>query len=47
MDAYINAQLIGDCLQMGVVGFVFGVVLPFGFRLVGYVVDSVMLFVKG
>ena len=40
MDA-INLQILGDLLRIGALGFVAGVLLPFGLLLVGYVVDVV------
>lgn len=43
---YVNLEFLGDCLTLGGVGFVVGVVLPLGFRLIGYVVDSVKLVLR-
>lgn len=37
----VDITMFGDYLQLGGCGFVFGVLVPFGFRLIGYVVDSV------
>lgn len=43
---YVDLDLLGDLLTVGTVGFVAGVLIPFGFRLIGYVVDAVRKFVK-
>lgn len=40
MDA-INTTLLGDLLSVGALGFVAGVIIPFGFLLIGYVIDAV------
>lgn len=37
----LDLSMFGEYLQLGGCGFVFGVLVPFGFRLIGYVVDSV------
>lgn len=47
MADLIDVSLVSDVLTVGAVGFVFGVILPFGFRVVGYVVDSVKVIVEG
>lgn len=43
MDAFswVDFTIFGDLLTLGNVGFVAGVLMPFAFRLVGYVFDSV------
>ena len=41
MIEILNIEMFGDYLKIGGFGFVFGVLIPFGFRLIGYVVDSV------
>lgn len=38
---YIDLDILGEMLEVGALGFVAGVVIPFGFRLIGYVIDSV------
>lgn len=43
---YVDLEILGDCLTLGGVGFVVGVVIPLGFRLLGYVVDSVKLVLR-
>lgn len=47
MGTLINVIYIGDLLTVGTVGFVAGVLFPFAFRLIGYVVDSVKVVLKG
>lgn len=37
----LDLSMFGEYLELGGFGFVFGVLIPFGFRLIGYVVDSV------
>lgn len=37
----IDLGVLGDLLEVGALGFVAGVLLPFGFRLIGYVIDTV------
>ena len=44
--AMIDIQAFTDCLSVGALGFVGGVLIPWAFRLVGYVVDSARLIVK-
>lgn len=39
-------EVMGDMLTLGGVGFAFGVLMPLGFRLVGYVIDAVRLIVE-
>lgn len=41
MFEYLQIGLFGDVLAVGAAGFVAGVLFPFGFRLIGYVIDSV------
>lgn len=43
----IDANLIGDILTVGTVGFIAGVLFPFAFRVIGYVVESVKVVMKG
>ena len=47
MNELIDISLFGDALTVGTVGFVAGVLFPFAFRLIGYVVDSVRVVLKG
>lgn len=47
MGEVIDVSMIGDVLTVGTVGFVAGVLFPFAFRLIGYVVDSVKVVLKG
>lgn len=47
MGQLIDTSLLGDALSVGTVGFVAGVLFPFAFRLIGYVVDSVKVVLKG
>lgn len=47
MGQLIDVSLFGDALTVGTVGFVAGVLFPFAFRLIGYVVDSVRVVLKG
>lgn len=47
MGEIIDPSLVGDCLTVGTVGFIAGVLFPFAFRLIGYVVDSVKVVLKG
>ena len=42
MEGMINASYMGDLLTVGAVGFVAGVLVPFAFKLIGYVVESVI-----
>lgn len=44
---YVNVQILDDLLAVGTVGFVIGVLLPLGFRLIAYVVDSVKVVIRG
>lgn len=46
MAELVDLSYLGDCLTLGGLGFVCGVVLPLGFRLVGYVVDGALKFTK-
>lgn len=41
-----NMQLLGELLALGGVGFVAGVLAPIGFRLIGYVIDSVRVVLR-
>lgn len=43
---YIDLQIFTDALGVGTFGFVGGVLIPWLFRLIGYVVDSVRLILK-
>lgn len=45
--AGIEASYIGDILAVGTVGFLAGVLFPFAFRVIGYVVESVKVVMKG
>lgn len=47
IDAILDFSIFGDYLTLGGVGFVVGVAAPIGFRLIGYVVDSVRITLKG
>lgn len=47
MAEIIDLSLMGDVLVVGTAGFVIGVVFPMGFRLIGYVIDSVRVTLKG
>lgn len=47
MSGLIDVTMISDMLALGGVGLVAGVLAPFAFRLVGYVVDSVRKVTKG
>lgn len=38
---YIDVSMFGDSLAVGAVGFVAGALLPWAFRLVAYLVESV------
>lgn len=38
---FVDMNLLGDLLEVGTLGFVAGVLIPFGFRLIGYVIDAV------
>lgn len=42
----VNVDYVSDLLRLGGLGFVGGVLLPFGARLIGYVVDVVWKFVR-
>lgn len=44
---YIDLEIVRNVLAVGAAGYVIGVVVPLGFRLIGYVVDSVRTVVKG
>lgn len=48
IDVYsvIDANVFADLLGVGALGFVGGVLFPWGFCLVGYVVDSVRVVVN-
>lgn len=47
MPEILDMALFGDCLTVGAAGFVVGVAAPMMFRIIGYVVDSVRVIVKG
>lgn len=47
MADLLSMDYFGDCLTLGGVGFVVGVVLPLGLRLIGYVIDSVRIVIRG
>lgn len=47
MYEFLQVGYFGDVLTVGAVGFVAGVLFPFGFRLIGYVIDSVRKALKG
>lgn len=47
MGEIVDISLLGDLLEVGASGFVIGVLVPFGFRLIGYVVDSVKAIIGG
>lgn len=47
MAEYIDLNLMNDVLAVGAAGFVIGVVIPLGARLIGYVIDSVRITLKG
>lgn len=47
MPELLDMSMFGDYLTVGAVGFVVGVLAPMGFRLIGYVVDSVKTTLKG
>lgn len=42
----IDAQVFADLLGVGTLGFVGGVLLPWPFRLVGYVIDAVRTVIR-
>lgn len=42
----LNIEILQDLLAVGTVGFVLGVLMPFGFRLIGYVVDTVRVVLR-
>lgn len=44
--AMVDAQVFADLLSVGALGFVGGVLLPWPFRLVGYVVDVVKVLIR-
>lgn len=46
MDEIVNIDILTDLLTLGSVGFLGGVLLPWAFRLVGYVVDGVKKIVE-
>lgn len=46
MADLIDLQMMGDYLSLGGLGFVFGVALPFGFRLIGYFADGILKFFR-
>lgn len=48
MDLFeiLDIQVFTDALGVGALGYVGGVLLPWAFRLVGYVVDSVRVVLK-
>lgn len=46
MIDHVDLEFLHEMLVLGGAGFVVGVVLPLAFRLVGYVVDAVRLFVR-
>lgn len=43
---WLNFENLADFLALGGVGYVVGVLLPWAFRLVGYVVDTVTAIVR-
>lgn len=45
MDAVV-VDTLHDLLVLGSIGFVVGVLFPFGSRLIGYVLDAVRKFVR-
>lgn len=47
MGQVIDVSMFGDALTVGTVGYIAGVVFPLAFRLIGYVVDSVKVVLKG
>lgn len=47
MGQMIDTSLLGDLITIGAVGFIAGVLFPFVFRLVGYIVDSVKVVIRG
>lgn len=47
MEEVIDLSLFGDALIVGTMGFVVGVLVPLGFRLIGYVVDSAKVVLEG
>lgn len=46
MIELVDLQGFTDLLTLGGVGFVGGVILPFAFRIVGYVVDVVRVVLR-
>lgn len=46
MAELLDMSYFGDCLTLGGLGFVCGVVVPVGVRLLGYVVDGSMKFLR-
>lgn len=42
----VNIDILHDLLVLGSIGFVVGVLFPWAFRLVGYVLDAVRKFVR-
>lgn len=46
MIEMLNVQYYTDLLALGGAGFVGGVLLPFAFRIVGYIVDTVLIVLR-
>lgn len=44
---WVSPQIVGDLLTLGGVGFVAGLAFPLAARLIGWIVDSVWLILKG
>lgn len=47
MAEFLDLNLVNDVLAVGAAGYVIGVVVPLGARLIGYVIDSVRVTLKG
>ena len=47
MGEMIDTSLLSDLVTVGAVGFLAGVLFPFIFRFVGYIVDSVKVVIRG
>lgn len=43
---FVNIDLFADLLVLGGAGFIGGVALPFAFRIVGYIIDSVFVVLR-
>lgn len=41
---YINSNLVSQCMTIAALGFGSGVVIPFAFRIIGYIIDSARKF---